>query len=81
MLPANFYNGGEHGPNYGDGPWLVETIDKIPHRKQQAVADRYSEIYQELLLSDADKCRFRINTWLRKIVKKYKPNENDVVPF
>jgi len=81
MTPTHFYNGGEHGEMYGDKPWLIETIDKIPHRKQKAVADRYSEIYQELALSDPDKCRFRANVWLRKIVKKYKPSESDIVPF
>lgn len=81
MTPTHYYNGGIHGYQYGDGPWLAETIDKIPHRKQQAVSTRYSEIYNELVQSDPMKCRFRCNVWLRKIVEKYTPKNNDIVPF
>ena len=81
MTPTHFYNGGENGERFGDAEWLSETIDKIPHRKQKAVAGRYSEIYQELVLSDPDKCRFRSNTWLRKVVEKLKPINTGTLPF
>tara|TARA_R110000822_G_scaffold135429_4_gene273019 strand:+ start:82 stop:324 length:243 start_codon:yes stop_codon:yes gene_type:complete len=80
MIPTHFYNGGMHGEKFGDGPWLVETIDKLPIRKQKPVAARYSEIYQQLVLEDPKNYRYRCNVWLRKIVEKYKPI-NDGLPF
>ena len=80
MIPPHFYNGGEHGSTYGDGPWLVETVDKLPIRKQKPVAVRYGEIYQQFVLEDTKNYRYRCNVWLRKIVEKYKPI-NDGLPF
>ena len=81
MTPSSFFDGGIHGPTYGDGPWLSEALEQIPFRKQKAVANRYSEIYQELVLSDPRQCRYRSNCWLRKVVKKYTVVNNDIVPF
>jgi len=85
MIPTHFYNGGEHGERFGDAEWLVETIDKLPIRKQKPVSQRYSEIYQELALSDPDKCRFRSNSWLRKTVEKickeFEKNNDNTLPF
>ena len=69
MLPTNFYIS-PHGDIYGDKAWLIEWLDKLPIRKQKPVAIRYGEIYQELVLSDPNNCRYRSNTWLRKTVQK-----------
>ena len=85
MTPTHFYNGGEHGPTYGDGPWLVETIDKLPIRKQKPIGIRYGEIYKQLVESDPRNCRYRSNTWLRKtfdkICKQFQKNNDNSLPF
>jgi len=79
MKPSHFYNGGEHGEQYGDGPWLVDQLNQLAKPVREKVSQRYSEIYQELTLSDPRKKRFRCNTWMRKTVEK---NKNmDIVPF
>ncbi len=80
MTPTHFYNGGEHGPNYGDAEFISEWSDKLPIRMQWEVKDRDTEIYQELRLSDPSNCRYRVNSWLRKTVEKNKPSSNGL-PF
>jgi hypothetical protein len=85
VTPLHHYKGGEHGPTYGDTAFLSEWIDKLPIRKQKPVAMRYSEIYQELVISDPNKCRYRSNSWLRKVVKKvceeFQKNNDNTLPF
>ena len=65
------YNGGTHGEQYGDGHWILEQIDKLPIKIQGQVRAKYSEIYEELTLTDPNNKRNRANTWLRKVVDKH----------
>jgi len=68
----DFYNGGMHGPKYGDGEFISKQIDLLPISMQKKVRKRYGGIYLKLIKEDKDKCRYRANTWLRATVKKYK---------
>ena len=79
MTPTHFYNGGEHGERFGDESWLVEQLNQLPDTIRGPVSQRYGEIYQELSLSDPNKCRFRCNAWMRKTVEKNK--NKDIIPF
>ena len=79
MTPTHFYNGGEHGPQYGDAEWLIDQLNQLAKPVREQVSKRYSEIYQELELSDPNQCRKRVNTWMRKTVIKNK--NTDIVPF
>ncbi len=85
MTPTHFYNGGIHGEQYGDGPWLVETIDLLPIRRQSEIAKRYSEIYLQLMDDDPRNARYRSNTYLRKrvekICKEFQKNTDNTLPF
>jgi hypothetical protein len=63
--------GGMHGDRFGDLSWINEQIDKLPINLQTYTRDKYSDIYNELLESDKNNVRYRVNTWLRKIVKKH----------
>lgn len=65
----NCYRGGAHGEQYGDLAWVVEQIDKLPILMQGRVEARYSEIFDSLA-GETDQ-RYRVNTWLRKVVKKH----------
>jgi hypothetical protein len=78
MLPANFYNGPDHG-QYGDSKFLIEWIDKLPIRMQKPVSEKYSEIYTQLVKDDPNECRARVNTWLRKTVEKNKPVDDGLL--
>lgn len=79
MTPTHFYNGGDNGARYGDGEWLIDQLNQLAKPIREQVSKRYSEIYQELELSDPDKSRCRSNAWLRKTVVKNK--NRDIVPF
>ena len=85
MTPPHFFNGGIHGEMFGDGPWLVETIDKLPIRRQSEIAKRYSEIYLQLMDDDPRNARYRSNTYLRKrvekICKEFQKNNDNTLPF
>jgi hypothetical protein len=79
MTPNHFYNGGDNGVQYGDAEWLIDQLNQLAKPVREKVSKRYSEIYQELTLSDPNECRKRVNTWMRKTVIK---NKNmDIVPF
>ena len=84
MLPANFYNGPDHG-QYGDKAFLIEWLHKLPPKMQKPVSDRYSDIYAQLSEEAPNECRFRANCWLRKTVAKVRAKvkkENcDGLPF
>lgn len=79
MTPTHFYNGGENGPQYGDAGWLTDQLNQLAKPVREKVSKRYSEIYQELELSDPKFCRYRANGWMRKTVIKNK--NTDMVPF
>jgi len=85
MIPPYFFNGGIHGEIYGDGPWLVETIDLLPIRRQKELAARYSEIYLQLVSEDPRNARYRSNTYLRNRVEKicleFQKNNDNSLPF
>ena len=65
-----YYNGGIHGPKYGDLEWINEQVGLVPVMQQKALRTRYGEIYTELAQTDPNNARFRANSWLRKVVKK-----------
>lgn len=77
----NFYNGGSHGEQYGDKEFIDEQIEQLPYELMSDVKDKYSEIYELLLREDKDNARYRVNTWLRKVVKKHKPVDSKHVWF
>lgn len=73
--------GGMHGYKFSDLPWINEQIDKLPIKLQTYTRDKYSDIYAELLESDKNNVRYRVNTWLRKTVKKHQVvvDKNDLM--
>ncbi len=66
-----FYNGGMHGERFGDGKFISEQIDMLPIKIQDRMREKYGVIYAELMETDEINARFRSNTWLRNVVKKY----------
>ena len=85
MKPAYFFNGGIHGEQYGDLSFISEEVDKLPISRQRGMIKRYSEIYQQLISEDPKNARYRVNTYLRKRVKKicleFQKNNDNTLPF
>jgi len=78
MLPKHHYNF-EDSHSFNDSGWISEQIDKLPISMQKEVAHKYSDIYLKLTTEQDKKARFRVNSWLRKTVDKYKvTNSGDI---
>jgi hypothetical protein len=71
----------EHDSKFGDLAFINQQIDQLPITMQKEVKARYSEIYVELCEKDQQNARFRSNTWLRRVVEKNKPKNDDSLPF
>lgn len=71
MLPKHHYNDKESA-TFNDSNWIAEQLDKLPISIQKEVARKYSDIYLKLTSEEDKKARFRANSWLRKIIDKYK---------
>ncbi len=65
----NYYDGGIHGPRFGDSTFINREILKLPVEMQGKIRVEYSNKY--LSLEGQDNQRYRCNTWLRAVVKKY----------
>jgi len=79
-MSLDYFNGGIHGPKYGDLPWLLEQVDQLPVDLQSEIKERYKEIYRSL--EGQDDQRFRSNQWIRRVVEKYKPVKSvENLPF
>jgi len=65
----NYYNGGMHGHRFGDRQFVNSQILRLPVDIQGKIRVEYSNKYQSL--EGQDDQRYRCNTWLRAVVKKY----------
>lgn len=71
MLPKYHYDS-SCSEVFNDSSWISEQLDKLPISIQREIAQKYSDIYLKLSNDDPRFCRKRANTWLRKVVDKYK---------
>lgn len=71
MKPKHCYDNSDSSI-YNDEQWIAEKLDQLPISMQKKVCSKYSDIYLQLSNEDPFKCRYRANTWLRKIVDKNK---------
>ena len=71
MLPKHYCHDSENNGYTSDAKWIEGQLDKLPIQMQKEVCDKYSDIYLKLSNEDPQKCQFRANCWLRKIVDRH----------
>lgn len=76
MLPKHHYSALD-STVYNDSDWISSHIDMLPISMQRDVSERYSDIYLKLTNEEDKKARFRANSWLRKVVDKYKVTDRE----